>query len=112
MMFCRPNILPAIVHPTKCCVNNSYSENMVPHIHPAHTTNVHHEKFNHVHYFPHTQSAVNEVSHQHFYGGSGPVSPSQVSPMAGPYGGPMSGPVGGAMSGPMGMGPRPGFKGF
>lgn len=86
-MFCRPtNVLPAIVHPTKCCVNHSFSNNVVPHIHPSHTTNVHHTKFDHVHYFPHTQSSVNEVSHQHFYGGPRPPFGAYgPRPGAGPF---------------------------
>ncbi|MEK5324803.1 CotD family spore coat protein [Aeribacillus sp. FSL M8-0254] len=65
-MKCRPNVLQPIVHPTKCCVNHSHSTTIVPHIHPIHTTNVNHQMYQHLHYFPHTQSAVNNVSHQHF----------------------------------------------
>ncbi|MFD2445810.1 CotD family spore coat protein [Bacillus sp. CGMCC 1.16607] len=66
-MFCRPNnILPAIVHPTKCCTNHTFANTIVPHIHPSHTTTVNHQNFQHKHYFPHTQSVVGEVTHQHF----------------------------------------------
>lgn len=72
-MVCRPNVLRPIVHPTKCCVNHSFSKTIVPHIHPTHTTNVNHHLFEHQHYFPHTQSAVNEVSQQHLSCGGGPV---------------------------------------
>ncbi|WP_082252956.1 CotD family spore coat protein [Bacillus sp. FJAT-27251] len=78
-MFCGPRpgcVLPAVVHPTKCCVNNTFSNNIVPHIHPSHTTNVHHTNFDHIHYTPHTESQINEVTHQHFYGG--PVPPAGV----------------------------------
>ncbi|MDQ0155172.1 CotD family spore coat protein [Robertmurraya andreesenii] len=75
-MFCRPNILPTIVHPTKCCVNQTFSNNIVPHVHPTHTTTVNHINFQHQHYFPQSYSAVNEVTHQHFAAPPGPVVPS------------------------------------
>ncbi|PLR99700.1 CotD family spore coat protein [Bacillus sp. T33-2] len=73
-MFCRPtNILPAVVHPTKCCVNHSYANNIVPHIHPSHTTNVLHTNYDNIHYFPHTQSTVaTPPTSQNYYGGPGP----------------------------------------
>ncbi|QED48387.1 CotD family spore coat protein [Cytobacillus dafuensis] len=74
-MYCGPrpsHVLPAIVHPTKCCVNNSFQNNIVPHIHPSHTTNVNHVHFQHVHSFPHTQSVVNEVTNQQFVAAPGP----------------------------------------
>ncbi|MEH7441649.1 CotD family spore coat protein, partial [Bacillus sp. JJ1122] len=87
-MYCKPtNVLPTVVHPTKCCVNHNYVNNVVPHIHPTHTTNVNHINYDHVHYFPQTQSTVNQVTNQNFYGGSGPGV------------------------GPMGPRPRPGFGG-
>lgn len=70
-MFCRPNILPPVVHPTKCCVNHTFTKTIVPHIHPTHTTTVNHQLYEHQHYFPHTQSAVNEVSNQQFVCGGG-----------------------------------------
>lgn len=63
-MFCRPNVMPPIVYPTKCCVNNTFSKTIVPHVHPTHTTTVNHQMFEHQHYFPQTQSTVNEVSNQ------------------------------------------------
>jgi spore coat protein D len=67
-MFCRPrptNVLPAVVHPTKCCTNHNFSTTIVPHIHPTHTTTVNHHLYQHKHYFPQTQSVVSDVSHQH-----------------------------------------------
>ncbi|MCY9369445.1 CotD family spore coat protein [Bacillus haynesii] len=88
-MHCKPHVMAPIVHPTQCCYNHTQSKTVVPHIHPQHTTNVNHQHFQHVHYFPQTQSAVNQASHQHF-----------VSLGAGMMPGP------GAMPGPgMGMGP-------
>lgn len=98
-MHCKPShVLPAVVHPTKCCVNHTFSNNIVPHIHPSHTTNVHHTNFQHQHHFPHTQSNVNQVTHQHVIAGGGPV-PGPFG--AGPgFGGPGFGP------GPFGVRPR------
>lgn len=116
-MYCGTNIMPAVIHPTKCCVNHTFSTTVVPHIHPMHTTTVNHQLFQHKHYFPQTQSMVNEVSNQQFacpgpmgpgfgpgpvgpgFGGPGPVGPG--------FGGP--GPVGpGFGAGPMGPGMGPG----
>ncbi|WP_019393126.1 CotD family spore coat protein [Priestia filamentosa] len=68
----RPKVLPPIVHPTKCCTTNSYEEVIVPHIHPSHTTHVHHTNFKHQHYFPHTQSTENVVTNQQFNYGQRP----------------------------------------
>ena len=85
---CNPKVLPAIVHPTKCCTNHSYQNYVVPHIHPSHTTNVNHEFYAHQHYYPHTESFANEVSHQHFNAGPGPVPGPGFGPMSGPMPGP------------------------
>lgn len=85
-MHCRPrptNICPTVVHPTECCVNHNHVNNVVPHVHPSHTTNVNHINYDHVHYFPHTESTVTEVTNQQFYGGPGPV-PFGAGPAA-PY---------------------------
>ena len=82
--FCSP-----IVHPTKCCVNHSFSNNVVPHIHPSHTTNVHHTNFDHVHYTTHTQSNVNQVTQQHHFGGQLPAGYGGLG-----YGGPGYGGLG------------------
>ncbi|MFK4997792.1 CotD family spore coat protein [Bacillus sp. N9] len=43
--------MPAVVHPTKCCVKHSYNNIIVPEIHPSHTTHVNHENIIHQHYF-------------------------------------------------------------
>jgi spore coat protein D len=88
---CKQNVMAPIVHPTKCCVKNTCSETVVPHIHPQHTTTVNHEFYKHQHYFPQTQSFENEVTHQHFN-----VYGQQPGPGYG-FGGP---------------GPGPGFGGF
>ncbi|WP_318293550.1 CotD family spore coat protein [[Bacillus] enclensis] len=95
-MFCRPrprpcNVLPAVVHPTKNCVNQTFTTYEVPHIHPQHTTTVNNIQYQHKHYFPQTQSAVDSVTNQQFNCGGG-------------QGGPGFGP--GGPGGP-GFGPRP-----
>nr|WP_312854614.1 CotD family spore coat protein [Pallidibacillus pasinlerensis] len=60
-----PNVAPPVVSPTKQFVNTNQFTTIVPHIHPSHTTTVNKHKFIHEHYCPHTESCVNEVSHQH-----------------------------------------------
>ncbi|MBU8879050.1 spore coat protein [Bacillus sp. FJAT-29790] len=99
-MYCGPRpscILPPIVHPTQCCVNNTFQNNVVPHIHPTHTTNVNHINFQHEHFFPHTESFVNEVTNQQFV--AAPTHAGFGVPGPGGFGGPV---------GPYGV-PRPGF---
>lgn len=62
-MYCKPNhVLPAVVHPTKCCVNHTFSNNIVPHIHPTHTKTINHVNYEHQHFFPQTQSVENVVT--------------------------------------------------
>ncbi len=103
-MYCGPrptHVLPAIVSPTKCCVNHTFQNNIVPHIHPSHTTTVNHVNYQHVHSFPHTQSVVNKVTNQQFvtgapcqgaaapgFGGPGFGGPGMGGPIPGPYGAP------------------------
>lgn len=99
-MFCKPShILPAVVHPTKCCVDHNFVNNVVPHIHPTHTTTVNHINYQHQHHFPQSQSVVNEVTNQHFFNPPCPV------PGFGPR--PRPGAVAGAFE--PGYGPGPGF---
>lgn len=70
-----PNILPAIVHPTQQCVNQQQFTNIVPHIHPSHTTTINQHLFLHEHYFPHTHSVENVAFHQHVNCGMRPPGP-------------------------------------
>ena len=64
-MYCRPKkVLPAIVCPTKCCVNHNFENLVQPVIHPSHTTNVNHTNIQQQHFFPHTESVVNKVTEQ------------------------------------------------
>jgi spore coat protein D len=100
-MHCKPShVLPAVVHPTKCCVNHNFVNNVVPHIHPTHTTTVNHINFQHKHYFPHTQSVVDEVTNQQFF-----HPPYPAGPAFGPR--PRPGAVAGAFM--PDYGPGPGF---
>ena len=72
-MHCKPNVLPAICHPTKCCVNHTFQNNIVPHIHPTHTTTVNHVNYEHQHFFPQTQSVQNVVTNTQANMGPAPV---------------------------------------
>ncbi len=99
-MYCRPTkVLPAIVCPTKCCVNHSNENIIVPVVHPSHTTNVHHTNYQYQHHFPHTQSFVNEVTK------------TDIGPVPGPPPAPTTGfgPTGFPGYRPPGFRPRPGF---
>ncbi|KMJ59709.1 hypothetical protein AB685_02245 [Bacillus sp. LL01] len=108
MYNCRPNMMAPIVHPTKCCVKNLFSTTEVPHIHPSHTTYVNNQQFQHKHYFPHSDSMVDSVSHQHFncgpggpgMGGQGQVMGAQTGPGYGYGQMGMPGQVMGAQQGP------------
>ncbi|SDZ04151.1 MULTISPECIES: CotD family spore coat protein [unclassified Bacillus (in: firmicutes)] len=119
---------PPVIHPTKQCVTNTFSTTVVPHIHPTHTTHVHHQQVKNQHFFPQTFSNVNVVEPvaPGFGGGFGPgsqVSPfgpgSQVSPFGpgsqvSPFGpGPQVSPFGpgpnvGPQVSPFGPGPNVG----
>ncbi|MEO4052085.1 CotD family spore coat protein [Solibacillus sp. CAU 1738] len=49
-----------MVSPTRQFVQTNVSNTVVPHIHPSHTTIVNRHNINNQHFFPHTQSVVNE----------------------------------------------------
>lgn len=103
-MYCKPSqVLPAIVHPTKHCVQNTYNNVVQPHIHPTHNTLVNHTNVQNKHYFPQTQSVQNVVTSQNFNMGPGPSVAGAYSPGMGM--GPGPGQVAGAYSPGMGMGP-------
>ncbi|WP_456276799.1 CotD family spore coat protein [Bacillus sp. AK128] len=75
MSFCRKPVRP-VVYPTQVNPVNTANVVKVPHIHPSHTVFNHHQKFVHVHYYPHTTSAQNFVTHQHVHApGPGPLGP-------------------------------------
>ncbi|WP_370467595.1 CotD family spore coat protein [Rummeliibacillus sp. SL167] len=63
--FCPPQTSPAQfdparVSPTRQYVRTNIINTVVPHIHPSHTTTVNRHVINNQHYFPHTESVVNE----------------------------------------------------
>ncbi|PFK47384.1 spore coat protein [Bacillus cereus] len=117
---------PPVVHPTKQCVTHTFSTTVVPHIHPTHTTHVHHQQVKNQHFFPQTNSNVNVVnpvdpgfggpgSVGGFGGGCGPCGHGpQVSPFGpGPNVGPQVSPFGpgpnvGPQVSPFGPGPNVG----
>lgn len=62
---CPPNVMPtqvapAQVSPTQEVVKTNIFNTVVPHFHPVHTTTVNRHVTHHQHYFPRTQSVVNE----------------------------------------------------
>ncbi|QHS24475.1 spore coat protein CotD [Virgibacillus sp. MSP4-1] len=67
-----------VVYPTKHCVKNNYIPHEVNHIHPTHTTIMNHHLVKNKHYYPHTQSVMNNVQSQNV--NMGPGSPNMVSP--------------------------------
>ena len=83
-MYCRPTkVLPAVVHPTKCCVNHNFENVIVPHVFPSHTTTVNHTNFQSQEHFPHSQSVVNEVSNTDIGPVPGPPPPPNVGGLGG-----------------------------
>ncbi|MFC5463320.1 CotD family spore coat protein [Lederbergia graminis] len=110
---CGTQVLPAVVHPTKCCVKHTQSNIIQPEIHPSHTTNVHHQNIVHQHYFPHTESNVTEVTNQNVVmPGPGPGFGPGMMPGPG-FGPGMPGPgMGGPGFGPGMPGPGMGGPGF
>ncbi|RHW38272.1 hypothetical protein D1B33_05130 [Lysinibacillus yapensis] len=63
---CPPNVFPtqvapAQVSPTQEVVKTNIFNTVVPHYHPVHTTTVNKHMIHNQHYFPQTQSVVNEV---------------------------------------------------
>lgn len=51
---------PPQVSPTREMVRTNVMNTVVPHIHPSHTTTVNKHVIHNQHYFPHTESVVNE----------------------------------------------------
>ena len=94
---CGTKVLPAVVHPTKCCVKHKQYNYVIPEIHPSHTTTVNHINYQHQHSFPHTESCVNEVTNTQSFGpapGPGlvpPIGPGMVPPAGPGFGPPMPG---------------------
>ena len=68
-------VAPAQVSPTQQYVNTNVSNTVIPVVHPSHTTNVNKHVNTYKHYFPHTQSVVNECYNQHLICGRPPHNP-------------------------------------
>ncbi|MDQ0883448.1 CotD family spore coat protein [Peribacillus sp. V2I11] len=68
-------VAPAQVSPTQQFVNTNVSNTVIPVVHPSHTTNVNKHVNTYKHYFPHTQSVVNECYNQHLICGRPPHNP-------------------------------------
>ena len=67
---CPPQVAPTQyagpqVSPTQQYVQTNVLNTVVPHVHPSHTTVVNRHMIQHEHYFPHTQSVVNECCENH-----------------------------------------------
>ncbi len=77
------NVAPAQVSPTTNTVNTNVMKTIVPHIHPSHNTTVNKHVFQHQHYFPHTNSVVNECYNQQSIC-SGPPPFPPCNPCCGP----------------------------
>ncbi|MFJ7928196.1 CotD family spore coat protein [Peribacillus sp. NPDC096448] len=68
-------VAPVQVSPTQQYVNTNVSNTVIPVVHPSHTTNVNKHVNTFKHYFPHTQSVVNECYNQHLICGRPPQNP-------------------------------------
>ncbi|MBP1970552.1 hypothetical protein J2Z83_002673 [Virgibacillus natechei] len=51
-----------VVHPTKHNCVNKYSESVVKHVHPSHTTVMNHHLVKNQHVFPHSTSVQNTTN--------------------------------------------------
>lgn len=90
-----------VVHPVKENVVNKYTEEVVEHVHPSHTTVVNHHLIKNKHVFPHSTSVANTCNSVDVYGGSFNTPGNQVGGAMSPGQGPGMGAgnqVGGAMS--------------
>ncbi|MDR4947906.1 CotD family spore coat protein [Neobacillus cucumis] len=86
--YCPPQVFPTqydpgLVDPAQQYVKTNLFNKVVQHIHPSHTTTVNKLHINHQHYFPHTESCVNECCETHTMCGV-PVNP--CCPPMGPFG--------------------------
>jgi spore coat protein D len=77
--YCPPQVFPTqydpgIVDPAQQYVKTNLFNKVVSHVHPSHTTTVNKLHVNHQHYFPHTESCVNECCETHTMCGC-PVNP-------------------------------------
>jgi spore coat protein D len=78
-VFCPPTVFPTqydpgTVDPAQQYVKTNLFNKVVSHVHPSHTTTVNKLHVNHQHFFPHTESCVNECCETHTMCGC-PVNP-------------------------------------
>ena len=78
-IYCPPQAFPAqydppLFDPPQQYVKTNLFNKVVTHAHPSHTTTVNKLHVNHQHYFPHTESCVNECCETHTMCGF-PVNP-------------------------------------
>src|ERR1700730_12712236 len=83
-IYCPPQAFPAqydppLFDPPQQYVKTNLLPKVVPHVHPSHTTTVNKLMVNHQHYFPHTESCVNECCETHTMCGV-PVNPCCPTP--------------------------------
>ena len=105
--YCPPTAFPAefdppLVAPTQEFVKTILFNRVVSHVNPTHTTTVNKETITHQHFFPHTESCVNECCEQHVMCGV-PYNPCCMPGPVGAFG--PGGPIGpGGAFGPVGPG--------
>ncbi|MBL4953338.1 CotD family spore coat protein [Neobacillus sp. OS1-32] len=78
-IYCPPKAFPTqydppLFDPPQQYVKTNLFNKVVTHVHPSHTTTVNKHMINHQHYFPHTESCVNECCETHTMCGV-PVNP-------------------------------------
>ncbi|WP_249870662.1 spore coat protein [Oceanobacillus saliphilus] len=97
---CGCHACKTIVHPTKHHCVQQYSESVVNHVHPSHTTVMKHHTVKNKHFYPHSTSVQQTMDSVHQHGGAYPVpspyAPGQVAGAMAPGYGP--GQVAGAMA--------------
>lgn len=92
-----PKCREQIIYPTKHQNINKYSESVVEHVHPSHTTVTNHHLVKNKHLYPHSTSFQNTCNSVDVHGGPFPApAPGQVAGAMSPGYGP--GAVGGAMA--------------
>ncbi|MCM3006361.1 CotD family spore coat protein [Priestia koreensis] len=69
-------MMPAQFDPVKQNTSVTKQDIVVPVVHPSHTTHINQQNYKYMHSFPHTQSVVNQTTHQHFCA----PTPQQMSP--------------------------------
>lgn len=69
-----------VVCPTRYNQVNTCSQSQVNYVHPTHTAVMNHHLVKNVHYYPHTTSYHNRVSHVNLQGGAYPPPAAPMAP--------------------------------